>query len=429
MLPVRRRFFYGWLVLATCFFVMAVAGGGIFYAFGVFLKPMTDEFGGSRGAGSIAFSLSSVCMAFAAPLVGAAVSRFGARKVMTLGQIILVLSLALLSQINQLWQLYVVFGVMVGVSQGFATFLPAMTIINNWFIRRRAMAMGITSCGVGVGTFILAPFNRYLIETVGWRAAWIVLGAVAVVFALIPVLLFVRGRPEEMGQRPDGDRLPLEENDNAPSRGKATVAPVDWDTASALRTPALWLVVVFSCANIFTLNIISTHQVAHLEDIGIAPMVAAGALGLLAIVSAAGRLVGGTLGDRFELRYIAAAVSVLQLGGLLIFMNAREIGLLYAYVIIYGPAYGAALVLTPAIIGAYFGRRNFPAIFGISSAIYSIVGATSPILAGYMYDSLGSYRIPLIIAAAFSAVGGVCVFMARPPLPPPEVVNRRPEAL
>jgi cyanate permease len=199
-----------------------------------------------------------------------------------------------------------------------------------------------------------------------------------------------------MGQRPDGDPFPLEENDQFPSRGKETAAPVDWETASALRTPALWLVVVFSCANIFTLNIISTHQVAHLEDIGIAPMVAAGALGLLAIVSAAGRLVGGTLGDRFELRYIAAAVSVLQLGGLLIFMNAREIGLLYAYVIIYGPAYGAALVLTPAIF---------------------IVGATSPILSGYMYDSLGRYLIPLIIAAAFSVAGGACVFIARPPLP------------
>lgn len=416
--PVRRKFFYGWVILATSFLVMAVAGGGVFYAFGVFLKPMIDEFGGSRGAGSIAFSLSSVCMALTAPFIGVAVVRFGPRKVIVLGQIMLILSLILLSQISQLWHLYLVFGFMVGMSQGFATFLPLMSIINNWFVRRRALAMGITSCGVGVGTFVLAPFNRYLIDTVGWRSAWMILGMVAIVFALVPVLVFVRGRPEDMGQQPDGDRPQLKERQDLHSGEKTSTAPFDWETKSALRTPALWLVAVFSCASIFTLNIISTHQVAHLEDIGMSPMVAAGALGLLAIVSASGRLIGGALGDRFELRYIATGASVLQVIGLIIFMNARELNLLYAYVIIYGPAYGAALVLTPAIIGAYYGRKNFAAINGISSAFFSIIAAASPIFAGYVYDSVGSYRIPLIVATIFSAVAGMCVLMAKRPLLP-----------
>jgi MFS family permease len=422
-MPARKKIFYGWVILATTFLVMAVTGGGVYYAFGVFLKPMIDELAVSRGAGSVAFSISSICMAVSSPLIGVLVVRFGPRKVMVVGNVGLILSLMLMSQINQLWQLYLVFGILVGMSQSFSSFMPSMVIVNNWFVKRRALAMGITSCGVGVGTFVLAPLIRYLIEVVGWRMAWVFLGGVATFFSLIPVLLFVRTKPEDMGQHPDGDQIVLEEKPALNSGRKADHTPIDWETKMALRTPALWLVAVFSFASLFTLNMISTHQVAHLEDIGMPPLIAAGALGLLAIVSAGGRLLGGALGDRFELRYVAAVVCVLQVAGLIIFINAKDLSLLYAYVIIYGPAYGAALVLTPAIVGAYFGRKNFPAIHGISSGLYQVIAATSPIIAGYIFDSVGSYRIPIIIATVFSAIGGVCVLIAKPPAPPTPIVT------
>jgi OFA family oxalate/formate antiporter-like MFS transporter len=409
-----KKFFYGWIVLGASFVVMAAVMGGVYYAFGVFFRPMIAELGWSRGAGSIGFALMTVMQALAGPLIGTSIVRFGVRKVMVFGSLMVIFALLLLSRTTQLWHLYFFYGVMCGIGMP-SIFMPVMAMVNNWFIRRRSLAFGITMSGSGVGTVILAPAVRYLIEIIEWRASWLALGGMVFVFTLLPALILARTKPEDMGQLSDGVMLQAEEKNSAPVVKRVYTTPVDWETKAALKTPALWLIALFMCANMFALNVMATHQVAHLEDIGMSPIIAAGVLGLLVGISCLGRLLGGILGDRIEPRYIAACACALQAIGLVIFINARVLTLLYAYVVAYGVAYGALIVLPPVLLGAYYGRRNFSAIQGISYAPFTIIAGAGPIFAGFVFDVVGSYVIPLSVAAAFCAVGVVCALLAKPP--------------
>jgi MFS family permease len=412
----KRRFFYGWVIVAMGFSIQAVLGGGVYYAFGVFFPTMIAELGYSRGEGSVAFSISVLMSGFAAPLVGMAITRFGVRRVMGAGNVLLVLGLALMSRVTEAWHLYLIYGGMIGIAMVSAGFICVMTLANNWFIKRRGLALALCMAGVGVGTVILAPVNRALIESIGWRQAWLVMAGVAFIFALLPAILLARARPEDRGQLPDGAAFP-EGEEREEQAASGVVAPVDWEAKAALKTPAFWLLVIFGTANFFTLNIVSTHQVAHLEDIGISPVAAAGAIGLLVGVSTLGRVFGGVLGDRFEPRYVAAVAVALEVVGLIIFTNARMLPLIYVYVVIYGLSIGALIVLSPAIIGAFFGRKHYSTILGMSNAVSTLVAAAGPVFAGFVFDAAGSYLVPLVTATIFCAVGGVCVLLARPPRP------------
>jgi MFS family permease len=414
----EKNFFYGWVILGISFLVMAVIAGGGYYAFGVFFKPMITEFGWSRGTGAIGFSLMLVVGGLLAPLIGVSLVRFGARKIMVFGHALLIMAFLLLSRTTELWHLYIIFGVMCGIGMACAAFNPVTTMVNNWFIRRRAFALGIAMAGVGVGTVVLAPAVRYLVEVIGWQSAWLALAGLIFVFALIPALIFVRSKPEDMGQIPDGVKPPAEQKDIGPVVKRVYTTPVDWETRAAVRTPALWLTVVFLAANLFTINMLATHQVAHLEDIGISPIMAAGALGIMVGFSSAGRLIIGTLGDRIEPRYIAAFACLMQVIGLLIFINAKALGLIYAYVVLYGTSNGAISVLSPTLIGAYYGRKNFATIQGIAWVPALLIGAIAPTFAGFVFDVTGSYLIPVITAVILCAAGGVCALLAKPPSPP-----------
>lgn len=410
-----KRFFYGWVVLGAAFLMMAVVGGGVYYAFGVFVKPMSTELDWSRGTVSIALSIMSVMQAMIGPIIGAVVVRFGARRVTVAGTALLIIGLCLLNKVSEPWHLYLVYGVLCGVAMSCEAGIPVMAMVNNWFIKRRAFAFGITMTGVGVGTFILAPTIRYLIETMGWRSAWLAVAGIASVFALLPALFIIRNKPEDMGQVADGIKPQAGEANAPPVVKKVYNTPVDWEVRAAVKTPTLWLIATLMCANMFTLNMLATHQVAHLEDIGVSPLIAASALGLLVGTSSAGRLTAGALGDRFEPRYLAVLACGLQVIGLVIFINARAVGLIYAYVVVFGVAYGSLLVLGATMLGAYYGRKNFATIQGISFAAPMLIAAISPVLAGFVFDATGSYLIPLIVATIFCGIGGVCAFLSKPP--------------
>ncbi len=410
----KKPFFYGWVILAQGFLLMFINGGGVFHAFGVFFPEMMAELGWLRGVGASAFSIMILMTGVMAAPTGMLLTRFGIRKVMITGNIIMVTALVIMSGVTEVWQMYLAFGILAGTAIVSSGFIPVVTLANNWFIKRRALAIGIILAGVGVGTLVLAPINRFLIDLLSWRQAWLVIAAIDFTIGLLPAIILTRAKPEDMGQMPDGVSITEEELEQAIA-SPDNKAPVDWETGAALKTPFVWLVAGMMAANLFAGSVLTTHQVAYLQDIGISPMAAASAIGLMIGISTLGRLAGGALGDKFQLRYVAAIACAVEAIALIVLINVKTMGLVYLYVIVFGVPYGMIIVLFPAMIGAYFGRKNYSTIFGISNTMVQFIGAIGPALAGFIFDATGSYSAPLTIVAVFCVIGGICAFIARPP--------------
>ncbi len=394
--------------------VFAVASGTVYYTFGVYIGPVVDEMGWSRGATSVAFSIFTIINGGSGPFVAMAMQRLGVRRTMLLGQVLLVSGLLLLSWLTQLWHLYLLYGLLLGIAMGSTTYVSMTTLFNTWFTRRRSLAIGIAMAGSGIGTLILAPVVRHLIEIIGWRDSWRVLAAVAFAFAFIPTFLLARNTPQEMGLQPEGSSSL--DGVSVKRLRTAYTTPVDWDVRRALKTSALWLIAFMAFSNSFALSMMTSHQVIHLEDVGIGPVVAAGALGLMVGTSVIGRLTSGVLRQWFQLRYVAAIASMMQVAGLVLLLLAKNLPMVYAYVLLFGPAYGTMVILFPSIVAAYFGRRSYALIFGILFAIISLVSSVSPILAGYVFDATGSYVLPFSVAAGICAIAGCAALLARPPV-------------
>ncbi len=199
-----KRFFYGWVIAATGFLIWATFASGLYYSFGIFFPVMMSDLGFSRGEGGTAFSVMVLVQSLGGPLVGAAIIRFGLKRVMVTGNILIIITMVLMSRATMVWHLYFVYGILGGLAILSAGFISIFTMINNWFQRRRGLAIAICAAGGGLGTIILAPTYSYLIEIIGWRNTWLALAGIATVLALLPTIFLVRPRPEDMGQEIDG---------------------------------------------------------------------------------------------------------------------------------------------------------------------------------------------------------------------------------
>ncbi len=415
MIVKSRKFFYGWVIVALGFTVMACTGSCVYYSFGIFLKPMAADLEASRGATTIAYSMMLALHGLLAPVVASLIGKYGTRKLMTIGLILVAIGLALMSTATQIWQIYLFFGGIVGIGVALGHFLPVTTMATFWFSRKRALAIGIIMAGVGVGTIIMAPVIAHLIASLGWRSAWLVLSAIIFTMAAIPSAIFARNRPEEMGLSPDGIQMVSLEHDHVKiDKSTSSILP-DREVKAALKTPAIWLITAFSSANIFALMMMNNHQVAHLTDMGFTPVVAASALGILVGISAIGRFSGGALGQRVPPRYLVAIAFLLETIGIVIFLNAQTTAAIYAYVVLFGLSVGMIIVLHIAMIGTYYGAKAYAFLASTATAITTIVGAISPILGGYIYDAVHSYTIPFTACVVASVIGGICALLAKPP--------------
>ena len=394
--------------------------GNILYAYGVFLPPMCEEFGWSRSALSGPFTAFALVGGILGPLAGISIGKFGARKNAIAGNLVVALGLMGMSLVKELWHVYLFYGVLIGAGLAFGTWIATVTVVNNWFIRRRSLAMGLLFAAGGIGGFAFPPLISWLISSLGWQMSWGCLAGSHMVLAVVIGGILIRNKPEEMGQVPDGEvaQAAQETGVGSPPPRQVYQTAVDWKVRDALRTRALWLVVISMAASLFSLDMLTIHQVAYLQDLGFSPMIAATALGLLAGISIIGRLLCGALGTRFEGRYLAAVCLAGFAVGIIILMNAKTLPLIYLYAIISGISYGGMIVLGPVLTGAYFGRAHYAQISGWTAPVATFIAAASPLLAGFIHDTTGSYIPAFLVAAAFLGVGLVCALLARPPKPP-----------
>jgi MFS family permease len=420
MEKTTSKIYYGWYIVGVCFITMAMIGG-IGYTFAVFFKPLIEEFHWSRTALAGVVSAGMVVGGLVTPLWGNWIDRAGGRVVIVTAALFAGLSLLLRAYIDTLWQLYFI---AIAGSIFFAgiDLIPLSTIISHWFRSRRGTAMGLTLIGGSVGGFLMPPTADWLIARFGWRSSYLIL-AVVLWVGIIPVAaIFLRKDPIETGLLVNDVAPQPEINETEKIKEESeTVKTVDlmpeeeFTLQQALRTSAFWMIAIAFFLPMMSGVGMLTHLVVILTDAGISSQTATAGLGLIAALSMVGRFAFGYAADRFSVRKVFTACYVIEATavGTLLAMPLIGRNALFAYILVYGLTGGGGLVLAPLIIGECFGLKSLGTIFGMLAISAVIGGAIGPLLAGYIFDSTGSYYPAFIIFATAEAAAAFAISRAK----------------
>ncbi len=414
-------FYYGWVIVSISFLTLFFAIG-IRYSFGVFFIAIHNEYGWSRGEIAGAFSVAMVVHALFAPVTGAIVDRFGPRKLFPMGSALLIMGLVAASQITAIWHLYIFFGVAVAVGINTLSYSPNMSLVPKWFVRRRGLASGLVLSGIGMGTLVMVPLAQFLIDTVGWRWAFLVLAGIILGIVLPINALFQRRSPEEVGQYPDGD-IPKAisnsstRNEDSSKRIPRFNLPEQWGLKAALRTKAFWCMVFVVFCNGFLMNTLLVHQAIYSVDVGYSKIVAASMVGMVGLISSVGGILCGHLSDRVGREISHTLGSAAAFAGVLLFMSITDTAspwMLYAFVILYGVGFGSMGTMTASTTGDLFPGNSIGRILAMQSVGFGLGGALGPYVGGYFYDQTGSYFIPFLFLLASIFFGVLGIWMAAP---------------
>lgn len=396
---MSQKIFYGWVVLGAAFAIIGI-GIGTLFSLGIFLKPIEEAMGWSRGAISSVALLNWVIMGLGSFVWGALSDRFGTRNVVLGGGAILGLGLALSSQVTALWQFYVTFGFMVGAGVS-AFYVPLTATATKWFTARRGLAVAIVSGGNGLGVLLLSPLSRWLISTFDWRIALLILGPLAWL-VVIPAGLLIRNHPDDLGASAYGDTPVMR-------AGPEMASP------QALRSVPFWTIAVthFACCASHSGAIF--HMVAHAMDQGVPTMAAATILSASGFSSIFGRLGTGMLADRFGPKRTLIATLSLQAVIVLLFLFSRDLGTFYALALVFGMAYGGVMPLYALVTREYFGARVMGTTYGGVFFISSIGMGLGSYAGGYLFDLMGNYNWLYLGSFLVGATAVAMATLLRPP--------------
>jgi MFS family permease len=411
--------FYGWWVVAACFAMLVIASGIGFYGFSLFVGPLEDAFGWSRGLVMTGLTVYYIAQAIVSPFLGRLVDRHGAPKVMAVGAVVSGASLLALSQTHALWYFYAC-NALLGAGHVTLGHVPGSVVVFHWFDRRRGTAIGVMGVGVGVGGFAMAPLlGAWLIPALGWRWAYIVVGIGTVAVALPLALFVIRTRPSDMGLWPDGSERPAVEA--AP--GRPTGESAGLSLRRAATTSALWLMCLSFLALHTGLAGMNQNAVPYLEDVGFSSGRAAAVLSLVGLMSAVGKFLFGWLCDRIFPKHAAAigiALAAVGVGILMQVDSASAGGWAWTYAVIMGLGVGSWLPGMSMVTSRTFGLASYGAIWGVVTSVQAVGAAVGPTLLATIHDRVGHYRSAFVVVLGLYAVALVGIVLVRRPRWPEE---------
>jgi MFS family permease len=407
----RKGIFYGWFVLAASFFALFMSMGAR-NGFGVFIVPLTDEFGWSRGALSFAIAVGWGVNGLSQPFIGRLYDRFGGRAVISISLIVLGVCTILLNRTNSLWFLIVVYGLIMSIASSGASLVTIHALLSKWFYRRRGIVLSISTAGASAGSMIMAPFTTYMILWAGWRVSWVVLGGFILVLALPLCFFLIRDDPSEVGEFPDGDAQPSGGTSGAAVERQR--APLEMDTwQDSFKTTPIWQMTgaFFVCG--VTTAIIAAHYVPFAIDRGASPEVAALAFGLMTGLNVVGAIAVGVISDIYGRKYLLGALYALR--GLAYAMLILAPGMLgiWGFALIAGFSWIATAPLTSSLTADIYGTRNLGTLGGVASLSHQMGGAVSIYMGGALYDIFGSYNVPFAIAGSTLLFASIVSFSIR----------------
>jgi predicted MFS family arabinose efflux permease len=397
-----------WLIVIGSTLALIVGNGPVgLFTFGVFLKPVSSEFGWERGTMSMAIGVSLFCGAIATPIFGYLIDRWGIRRVTMPAIVLFALSMASISLTPASPIVFVLLYAIVGAFGAGQAPLPYAKAISGWFDRRRGLALGIAMAGVGIGVAVIPQLAQRVIEIYGWRGAYVGVGIVTFLVAFPAVALFLR----EPGE-------PLDDAGRRPAVSRAI--PPGKSVGEVLANYRFWFIAISTLLVVTALNGTINHAVPLLTDRGFSPGTAASILGVVGMSTIAGRLVSGYLVDRFFAPFVAVFFFLLPVVGIYLVGSGEGMPIVVVGGITLGVTLGAEVDLIGFLVSRYFGLRHFGAIYGYLFAIFTAASGLGPFLMGLCYSSFHSYNlaltgfaIVLIIAGALIAFLGPYAFPGR----------------
>ncbi len=374
------------------------------WTFGIFFKPLENEFGWSRAVVSSGYTAFLIGYAISAIITGRLADRYSPRPILFVSALLAGIGTSLCSQVHSISQLRI-FLFIAGLGAG-ATFSVPTSVVQKWFYQRRkaGLALGIVVAGVGIGGLAFAPLINYLILSYGWRSTYLIAGILYLLIIAVSSLVI---KPS-----PVQPRTSLAEQVALPN----SVSIPIWRTAKALTTPAFIGVAFITVTVILAFQVLMVHLVPHATDVGISPTVSAAALGLLGGFSVPGRIISGFIADRIRWQMTLAlscfgmALSLLWI----LFLNGAW--MLYCFVSFYGICHGLRVPAGVGILGEFFGMHSLGELIGLVSAIATIIGAFVPYIVGFVFDTIGSYSVALIIVMVLLLSSGIVACSMKKPI-------------
>ncbi len=398
----KAGFYYGYIIV-ICTFISMISIYSLPFSYGIFFKPMATELNWNRTVTSGAYSLSRIVAGLLSIATGWLIDKKGSRLFLFACGVLCGIGFLLLSRIDAVWQLYIVYGVIIGA--GTSIFTPVVATVAKWFVRRRTLMTGIVISGVGVATLVGPPLANLLISTYGWRFSYVISGA-TIAIVTIMAAQFMKRDPHEIGQVALGGTG--DEEERTKSLNDA------FSLGEAASTRQFWIFFLMSIGYAFCYMSILIHIAPYITDLGISSTAAANVLATVGGATVVGLVVMGNIGDRIGNDKTIIIGWVLMSLAMLLLLFIQEIWLFYLFAVIFGFAFSGISSQRPPIVAIMFGVRSHGLILGAIDNSYMLGAALGPILDGYVFDVTGSYRIAFLISAAIAVMGLVLAIVLKP---------------
>jgi MFS family permease len=415
--PLRKASSYAWVILAVSFLVSALISG-INTSFGVFLIPLSRQFGWSAGAISFAYSLFMLTNGLSAFGVGRIGDKYGSRLVFFIGGMVFGLSLLLTSMMTEVWHLYLWYGVLAGIGRSPLN-VTLVSMISRWFTKRRGLVMGIVNSGTGAGSSLFTPFTSWLIVAFSWQEAYVMM-AVMVWVLLTAAVLMLRDDPRDMGYLPYGEEDPQGERAKGEKKSSVTPPPQgpEWELGDAVRTMQFWELGIlhFCCCMCHAIPLV--HIVPYAIRSGLAPTTAASILAAIGVFSFLGRIMWGILADRWGPKP-AYVLAVFQQGLMMVWLlGTTHPVMFFLFAFFWGIGYGGAMPPYALFVKDYYGLKSFGAIYGGIMVLASLGMAVGGYLGGFLFDLSGSYQPAWMLSLVAGVVTAFVALDLAPPIHP-----------
>ncbi|MBI2352442.1 MAG: MFS transporter [Deltaproteobacteria bacterium] len=416
----KQAFFYGWYIVGVGFLSHLVSAFHFSSTLSVFVKPLTEDFGVSRGMFSLLRTGEILIGGVLAPLIGPLVDRYSGRWLMAIGALAAGAGFLFLSQAKEFWQFLLLRWSLVTIGGAFMCSMVVTVTISRWFIRKRGRAIAIASLGQGIAKVGIPLLAASLFVWLGWRQTWAIFGILTLALVVGPAVIFMRRSPEEMGLQPDGapvscfNGVPGAEAGLSASE-RFAAADVIWSRAEVLRTQTFWLIAVtFGIANVGVVGL-NLHVFAYVSDIGYPAMAAATVLSIIAFTQLSSTLLWGFLSERVDIRKATMLMFLIQTLGLSLVIATTGLVAVYAGFFIYGVGLGGSQVLQEIIWANYFGRISLGRVRGLGFLITQFFSAGGPPFFGFLFDLTKSYLLSFILFTLALVISAFLILLAQPP--------------
>jgi sugar phosphate permease len=415
-------FFYGWYIVGVGILVNIAGTFAFSSTLSIFLKPITEELGVSRGAFSLIRTFEIGIAALIVPLLGPWIDRHGGRGVLVLGALMEGTGLVLSGLVQSFWQFVLVRCSLVIAGEALLGSLVINVTIAQWFVRKRGRAMGIANLGTGVAKLSIPLCAASLFVLVGWRSTWAIFGIVAPLLVVVPALVFMHRRPEDIGLLPDGER-PLQNLDRLPAASQTRLSeqqqtlPAEtlWRRSEVIRLPTFWLLILtFGIASVGIAGL-NLHIFSYVTDIGYPPLIAASFMSTIALTQLGSTLVWGILADRLDIGKVSCVQFAIQAVGLVVAISSADILLVYVGFFLYGTGLAGSFVLREVIWANFFGRVSLGTVRGLSLFFSHLFAAAGAPFFGFLHDRTGSYNLSFTIFSCALFTSSLLILLAKPP--------------